>query len=316
MKSLVNYISFAVHSLAISLAVSHAHAEVTVKHDANNLVITATTDEFGSAPAIVLHDDFDSGTIGQQLSGWSLGSSSGQHNPVYSNDWAVTGSLSGMANFTSGNYNSTAEYKNLPDMDRVYLSYYVKVDKLGTDLSRNIKLARLSGGYVGGTYVQAVGFTFYDIHASGQFLQATIDFSESKFKHPWTADYVDNQWHRIEQYIKLSNPAKTANGITTVMVDGKTITDQVNIVNEETGMRYKWLTLPYYVAHDPGGDYKLYYDNVVVSKNRARVELCENDTYSDCKQPIIVKAASWSPKSITIAKESFSPKKPYIFNFN
>lgn len=294
----------------------HANVVFTLTEAQGNLVVSTESGDFGTAPAVVIHDDFDSGPIGQPLQNWNVATGSGTQNPSYSDYTSVTGKQSGMASFLGGNYNSSAEYKNLPDLDTAYLSYYFRVELLSGLPSRNIKLARLSGGHSGGVYVQAAGITFYDMHSNGQFQQASIDFADSKVKSVWTSDHVDNKWHRMQQYIKLSNPPKEANGITIAKLNGQEITNQVNIVNEETGMRYKWLTLPYYVAHDQGGDYKIYYDNVVVSKNRARVELCENDSYNDCKQPVIAKTVSWSPKSITIAKESLSLTKPYIFIFN
>lgn len=315
MKSLVNCVLFAVHSSLISLAALQAHAEVTVKPEADDLLITATTEGFGSDPGVVLHDDFDSGTAGQQLSGWSLGSSSGKHHPVYSNTSAITGSLSGMASFTEGNYNSTAEYKNLPDMDTVYLSYYFKVDKLGTEPSRNIKLARLSGGFTG-TYTQAIAVTLYDIYDNGTLQQATHTDQASKFKTVWIGDYADNAWHRSEMYIKLSNPKGSETGITSAKMDGKLIADLKGIINEETGMRYKWLSMPYYVAHDSGGDYKMYYDNVVVSKTQARIEACESEYYVECKKPVLLKFTSWTDKSITVKLADIPSLKPYIYVFN
>lgn len=303
-------------ALLLGLISSLALAQFTAEKVGENLVISAASDSFGSGPEVIIHDDFDAGTAGQPLQNWNVPAGSGTQNPSYSDFTSVTGKQSGMSSFLGTNYNSSAEYKNLPDLETAYLSYYFRVDLLSGLPSRNIKLARLSGGHDGRSYVQAVAFTFYDIHSNGNFQQASIDYAESKVKMAWTSDYVDSKWHRVQKYIKLSNPAKEANGITIAKLNRQEVTNQVNIVNEETGMRYKWLTLPYYVAHDQGGDYKIYYDNVVLSKNRARVELCENDSYNDCKQPVIAKTVSWSPKSITIAKESLSLTKPYIFIFN
>lgn len=315
MISTTQHIKLLMKVLIVFGTIHHASAEVSIKLVEDNLTITSTTDAFGSAPEVVLHDDFDSGVANQQLSGWSLGSTSRNQNPVYSDAFSITGKLSGMSSFLNGNYNSSAEYKNLPDMETAYLSYYFKVDKLGPDASRNIKLARLSGGY-NGVYIQSYAIGIFDIHSNGIVSLATDDNAESKFKTVWISDYANDSWHRAEMYVKLSNPQGTPTGVNSVRINGKSIFEGNNLINEETNMRYKWLTLPYYVAHDPGSDYKIYYDNVVVSKNRARVELCENDSYNDCKQPVIAKTVSWSPKSITIAKESLSLTKPYIFIFN
>lgn len=292
-----------------------ASMTVSVKESQGNITLSTESGDFGNSPEVIIHDDFDSGTAGLPLQNWTVSSGAGNQNPAYSNASALTGKQSGMSSFLGTNYNSSAEYKSLPNLDTVYLSYYFKVDHLSGEPSRNIKLARLSGGHTD-TYIQAIGMTIYDNYSSGQIQQASIDYSDSKVPSVWTGDHVDGKWHRIEKYIKLSNPPKTANGITIVRLNGRTAMNHVNVVNEESGMRYRWLTLPYYVAHDPGGDYKIYFDNVVVSKNQARVELCNNDVYADCKQPVIAKLDSWTAKSITINKESISAKHPYSFIFN
>lgn len=293
-------------------------AEVTVNPDAENLVITATTEGFGSDPNVVLHDDFDSGTVNQKLNGWSLGSTTGKHNPVYTDAFSVTGKLAGMASFIEGNYNSSAEYKNLPDMETAYLSYYFKVDKLGPTVSRNIKLARLSGGF-NGVYIQSYAIGMFDIYSNGIVSLASMDNAESKFKTVWIGDYATDSWHRAEMYVKLSNPKGTATGANWVRMDGKLIFDISGVINEETGMRYKWLTLPYYVAGNydvANADYKIYYDNVVLSKAAGRVEACESEYYSECKKPVVLKYASWTDKSITVKLADIPPQRPYIYVFN
>lgn len=317
MRKTFSHLHYKFLLLILTCSSIQAGAQITVSQNTDSIILTANSDLFNTAPPpVVIHDDFDNGVAGQPLQNWTISSSSNKQNPSYSNEAAITGTLSGMSSFLGGNYNSSAENKNLPNMDVVYLSYYFKVDLIAGAPSRNIKLARLSGGHDGSTYVQSVSFTFYDTQATGNFQQASIDFAESKVKPVWTADYVDNRWHRAEMYIKLSNPAGAANGITIAKIDGNIISNQTNIVNEETGMRYKWLTLPYYVAHDAGGDYKIYYDNVVVSKSRARVEICENDNYKECKNPVIAQITAWQPKSISIKKENYTAKKPYYFIFN
>lgn len=303
--------------LTVFLSVDLHAAAITVSEAQGNIVIATESLNFGVAPGVVLHDDFDSGTPGQPLAGWDLSSSAGLlQRPSYSTEASVTGKQSGMSSFLGTNYNSTAEYKNLGGLDTIYLSYYFRADKLSGDPSRNVKLARISGGHNNDTYNQSIGITSFDSNGSGALMQASKDFAESKVQTMWIGDYIGNGWHRAEYYVKLSNPAGTATGTTIGRLNSIPFANLTNVINEETGMKYHWLSMPYYVAHDAGGDYKIYYDNVVVSKNQARVELCDNDIYAECKQPVIAKLENWTAKSITLKKESITPKKPYYFIFD
>lgn len=77
--------------------------------------------------------------------------------------------------------------------------------------------------------------------------------------------------------------------------------------------------MPYYIAHDPGGSYEIYYDNVVLSKNPGRVEICDTDNYDSCKKPTVVQVSAWASNKITIPQEKFlkdAGSNLYIFNQN
>lgn len=121
---------------------------------------------FGEAPRVEVHDDFEDGRDESRLTGWELGSSHGSV-PVYSSDASVSGNLSGKSSFIGSNYNSSAEYKNLNNLRSVYLSYYVKIDQLSGNDSRNIKLARITSGYSGSYSQPSVGTTLFDIYSNG-----------------------------------------------------------------------------------------------------------------------------------------------------
>lgn len=291
-------------------------AKVELSQKGDRIVISSDNLDFGPSPDVKLHDDFESGSPGEVLQNWSVSASGGTGDlPRYANEFAVTGKSSGMSSFLGRNYNSSAEFKELGGLRTVYLSYYVKIDQLSGEPSRNIKLARLSGGYKGGTYNQAIGLTFFHNYNNGALFQASRDHSTSKVPTKWMGNYVDSQWHRIEYYVKLSTPGKE-DGVTLTRINGNKVVELHDIENDEVGIKYEWLSLPYFVSHDPGGDYKIYYDNVVVSKNMARIELCEHASYSKCQQPILAKVINWAPNKIEILAETLSGKNPYIFIFN
>lgn len=299
-----------------SIGALNAGAAITVFSDAAGLHIKSSDSALGDGPEVVLHDDFDAGVAGQLLTGgWSLGSSSGNQSPTYNDKQHVTGSKSGKASFLGSNYNSTAEYKSLPNMDSVYLSYYVKYVHLSGDLSRNIKLARLSAGYIDG-YQVCQGTTFFDYNTSNTFY-TPLEGANTPGATVWWDKPLVNEWHRLEQYLKLSAPAGAANGVSWLYADQKLIANLSNLVTQNYPSNIKWLTMPYYVAHDPGGDYEMYFDNVVVSKYPSRVEFCEADTYAMCKAPVIPKVKSWSPSEVVVdAAELNKNGRGYIYVFN
>lgn len=293
-----------------------ANAQITVEYAGDN-VILSTTGTFGNNPELILHDDFEGGIPNMPLTGWSLFSSHGKV-PVYSNADVVSGNLSGKADFTGENFNSTAEYKSLGGLTKIYVSYYFKVSLLSGVPSRNIKLGRLSSGYQT-AYVEPTGLTFFPVNANGIFYTYSTVAEDSKTPTTWMKDFTDSQWHRAEYILELSNPAGAANGKNRITLDGTVISSLTEKVTEELGNKIEWFTLPYYVAHDPGGSYQIFYDNVVLSKSPGRVEVCEEDTYSKCKKPTVVKVSSWENNKITFLQDRLlkgAGNNLYIFNSN
>lgn len=285
------------------------HAQLEVTKTQEHYRITGTN--FGTAPGVVLHEDFDTGEQGQKLLNWSLSGTA----PTYNNKDPVTGKLTGMSRFIGTNYNASAEFKQLGGLTTVYLSYYFKVVHLNGARSRNIKLARLSGGY-NGTYIQATGLTLFHGHSNGIFITATTDAGNATNPQVWTDNYADGKWHRAEYYVVLSSPAGASNGTSRLIIDGTVVANFENVITERTGKKFEWLTLPYYVAHDAGGDYEIHYDNVVVSKNRARVELCAESKYLQCARPIVADGVAWSNNAVTLNLAAIDKeKKQYAYVF-
>ena len=300
--------------LALFLA-ANAQSKIQLDYSDENIILSTTDNNFGSNPTVIVHDDFESGAINAPLANWSLSSSHGK-TPVYTNNDKVTGIFSAKADFSGGSFNSTAEYKSLGGISKVYVSYYFKVSHLSGAASRNIKLGRLSSGYQS-AYIEPTGLTFFPTNENGIFYTYSNIESESKTPTTWLDNFVDSQWHRAEYLLELSSPAGSANGKSLIILDGIKISEKNQIVTEELGNKIEWFTLPYYVAHDPGGDYLIFYDNVVVSKNPGRVEVCDKDTYSSCKKPTIIQVSNWENDRITIPQDRFlkgSGSNLYIFN--
>ena len=307
---------FSLIILTISLAYSTTilGVELSVSKSSDSMY-TISGSNFGVAQEAIIHDDFDEGVSGQELKNFSVSSNSLSQNPIYNDLTAVTGKNSGNSRFLGSNFNSTAEHKGLGGLDHVYLSYYVKVDHLRGDLSRNIKLVRLSSGYKS-KYIQMTGITLFHNNGSGIFYNYTGGTGDSNKNQKWisASSLIDGKWHRVEYHLILSSPAGNANGSATLKIDNKIVSNFENVVTEYTGNRVEWITLPYYVAHDAGGDYNIYYDNVVVSKNPARVEVCSSADYSSCQKPVLAKVTNWSNNEIRLKYPSGTNKYFYTFN--
>lgn len=278
-------------------------------------VFTITGGTFGVGPTVVLHTDFEEGSAGATLgTPWTLQSSGGPK-PTYTQEKRVTGTLSAKAHFTGSNYNSTAEFKSLPDLREIYVNYYVFVDHMSGDKSRNVKLARITSGYSSGGYDQpSLGITLFDTNSNGIIYMYP---GESKdYYDEWMGTLTNSGWRRVEYYVKLSEPASNNNGVIKVKIDGKIEMDFTGVTTDHFGNSFQWLSMPYYVAHDPGGDYSMYFDNVVVSNNSARIEICSNDTYTECSQPIVAKTEQWSSNSVSfsVIGEEMYNNYAYVFS--
>lgn len=335
--------------LSFSLLSSTCFASLTATEVNAQIKITSNNGNFNTGHNILIHEDFETGAHGSPILNATdastgitreSGSNIPAQTPKFTNAERINGGFAGKASFdkTLGNYNSTLEYKNLGGLSTVYLSYYFKVTSLDpqgnaidpdeynkgravTDpsyfhKSRNIKLARLSGGYKNG-YIQGIGVTLFHSYENGQFSTTSKDGQTSKVPAKWIEHYADGKWHRIEHYVVLSTPAGTANGVSSLRIDGVEIANYQNVVTEETGSSIQWLTMPYYVAHDAGDNYAIYYDNIVLSKDKARVELCDSNNYAMCKKSHIAKVISWGSAEITIDAKSAcatAARNIYVFN--
>ncbi|WP_372985194.1 hypothetical protein [Marinobacter sp.] len=307
-------VKYSTLSILLSLSISnHLYAlEVIPTNEPNTFSLSG--EGFGEAPTIALHADFEEGPIGGSLaSPWTLQSSGGPL-PTYTDDRQVTGKLAAKATFTGNYYNSTAEYKSLPKMRQIYVSYYVYVDHVAGDKSRNVKLARITSGYSSGGYDQpSLGITLFDNNNNGVIYMYP---GESKENYDdWMGTLTGKGWKRIEYFVRLSEPSSTNNGLIQVKIDGNIEMNFSNIITDYYGNSFEWLSMPYYVAHDPGGDYFMYYDNVYVSDNYARVEICSTQTYQDCTNPVISKIESWNTNNVVFSTTDEETYSKYVYVF-
>jgi hypothetical protein len=271
--------------------------------------VTIVGSGFGTRKSItpIIWDDFESGTAGSSIGGaWSLDSSAGGKTPEYSSAFAYRGSKSGFANFHTG-YNSTSEYKGTTDLTEFYLSYSVYNRATSGAPSRNVKFARVTTGTIDGVYSQPfVGYTQFDAQSTGVFYAYNpgsfiYDNPQNAEKDQiWTEPVMkQNRWQRVEYRSKF-NTAANFNGYVGFWVDNVPVyVNNAARLSDGTNTRgFKWLTLPYYVAHDPGGEYEIYYDDVYFDNTPARVEIGNSAEWSSCTQRVIQELVEWSATRI------------------
>lgn len=259
-------------------------------------------------------DDFESGNAGSALNGWLLDSSGGPK-PQYSSLKSHSGLKSGLAQFIGvNNYNCTA-YVSLGSLSEIYFSYWVYVDKLSGDYSRNIKYARAVGSssYKDNNWTMP-GFGITNLSSSitntgdptAYYWSPNDTTTKSTYLNYAAGDLAFGQWHRIEMYSKVNSQLDVNDGVLQVWDNGKLLVNQTSIVNTTISQlypnerTYRWFVLPFYVAHDPGGDHNIYYDDVYIDNTRARVEMCQNSTWSTrgkCETQI---PTAWNPNGSSI----------------
>jgi hypothetical protein len=199
----------------------------------------------------------------------------------------------------------------------IYLSYWVYIDRLAGEQSRNIKLGYLStttpnDDWLHGTPQFQVNRFYHSSQGRGEgmYIQnSAYPFEDGNVVYfPDGYLFEEGMWQRIELYLKLGSP-DIANGkrgfwYNKLRVSHPKIDDNACMTLESTSTKpfIENVLLGNYVAHDPGGDYALYYDDVYVDTTQARVELCDTPTWPDGKIVAhceIQVPISWTDGSIT-----------------
>lgn len=199
----------------------------------------------------------------------------------------------------SETYNSTLEIKNLDEYlvqdgitpDAIFASYYVKIDHLSGEKSRNIKLLRLTSGYNGGYLQPTVGVTIFHNTNSAIFYNY---YGSGDHNLKWVKVPPMNQWVRLDYYVKMSSSKGTSDGAIALYYNGEKITELTDVVTNNTDNFFEWATLPYYVAKDPGGVYEMHSDSLAILPSYRRIEACmvkdfrDAQDYSDCENPVVL----------------------------
>jgi len=275
--------------------------------------ITITGSGFGpkTNATPILWDDFNYGLNGSNanLNGWVPSIS---NSPTYSSARSHSGGVSVASHFTAPEYNSTTT-KPIGALSTVYYSFWVYIDHLSGDISRNIKLTRVSSGPSGDVIHcdPSIGFTLmYSDHYVHQFYEGSGNATRPAYydnRNP-VPSFVGH-WEKMEFYVKLSSAAGIPDGQIQIFRDGYQIVNTSTAYTLDTGTcgtNFQNITLSFYTAHDKGGDYIIYSDDVYLDDTRARVELCPGSAWSSRGQCETQIPKSWdsSGKSIAVKVNS------------
>lgn len=297
-------------STLLMLSTTALGAPIITKASNSSNNITIEGSSFGAKTIVPPYkwDDFESGNTGTELNGWLLDSSGGPK-PQYSSLRSHSGLKSGLAQFNGvNNYNCTA-YVSLGNLTEIYSSYWVYVDKLSGDYSRNIKYARAIGSstYKDNNWTMP-GFGITNLspavtnpgEPTAYYWTPNDITTKSTYFNYAGGDLTFGEWHRIEMYSKVNSQLDANDGILQMWDNGKLLVNLTGIANTTSSQlypsarTYRWFVLPFYVAHDPGGDHNIFYDDVYIDNTRARVEMCQNNTWNTrgkCEPQI---PTSWS----------------------
>lgn len=284
----------------------------------SSIQISGTLFGTKATAAPLVWDNFESGTDGSDLAGWSL--SSGYH-PVYSTTQHWGDGKSARLTLTQDS-NVNEARKNITGSTEIYASYNFYLVANG---GRHTKMLRITKGQdVHGT--PRMGYTAgpsyaYVFTGAGEGLEDSLNnLPNDGPEDPAWPHYgaSESTWHRDEYWLRLSAP-DVADGFAVAWRDGTRKTPNTPIVTHKAaddGSVIDWIFLPYF-AQDASRT--LYVDNVYIDNTRARVEICDQSTYptgslaAHCEIQV---TSAWSATSITVTvnRGSFaSPSNAWLY---
>jgi|GEM_PF-1372304 len=300
--------------------------------------ITITGAGFGTkspAPPI-LWDNFDAGPDGTSLDskvnwiGWT-GGGGGIGVPTdelggqitSSNPYGGTGlSVKNAITTSESGKNFNTSYFDYParEADEVYFTYVHKRDVPNPPVDENGNVTK--HGHVGtqvdrydGPGVAAISF-FSTYYQNGPRLAGESEQDHYHFGswHDWSR----TTWSRHEIYKKNSVPAGALNGEVHFEMVGSpsSIRNEKQIITRAAGQTWKnssvWLPL---AIANVTEDQTMWVDNVYVDDTRARVEIGNQSTFSECTIREIQIPITWSSQQITatLNKGTLSTGTNYLF---
>jgi PKD repeat protein len=277
--------------------------------------VTISGSGFGAKAnaAPVKFDNFESGTPGNDLSGWAFDMSGPDGEPEYSATYVRPNSArSAKAKFDSGRYLSAFGIYSPTDITQVYIDTWYLYDPASPP-SRNHKLIRLYANQYDG--MPNLFFNIYCHSNEGALLSQSLPTEVHKENEiaytSWTWSSADKHWVHLQMYFKENSAPMAEDGVAQIYIDGVEYVDKVTFRTRDDLAPSMWhsIWLGNYLGHDavtecpdesPGASYT-YWDDTYVDYTRARVEIGNAATYdASTHREIQIPQTTWSPSSIII----------------
>lgn len=316
--------------------------------------ITVSGSGFGIVgPDIEIFDDFEKGTNGNAISTVSGSAQVNQwaeaeteDAPKYSNAYAHSGLLSNVQAWDESlNEETTFQVRanfqgSVTEGEEAYFSYWIFIPAGGHVPSGpsnpNWKLWTIYGRPFASNYSSPYTQTvLYEELPTNYFLCPDAWYDDSG-RDGMTADSIygiydegycpfgmnKGEWHRMEAYLKAGSSSNGALGTWEMnsSLARRQIGYQTGLTTIHPGDYWDTIGFP---AYSRGADYsnpvtKTYYDDIYVATGagaRARVEIGNAPTYSECTNLATITPTSWSDTSIsaTVRQGSFSNGSAYLF---
>lgn len=303
----------------------------------NGESITISGTGFGATgPTVVIYDDFEKGSNGNIISTSANSAQVNQwsdvevapDNPKYSTTVANSGSLSMLSDQASGDGGHWAAVAFTANT-RVFTSFWVmlptgdEVPGTGEGGGSNWKLGDVNAGEISSPSSQyTTCVTLSDLPPGGAFQSPGAWYGSSGLDDGGYCEttWVKNRWHRFDNYYVGSTGTSGSDQLWEM--DSATT---YNRIWNQTGMHnlqaadsagWKIFRLHSYARQDSNG--QCYYDDVYVATGagaQARVEVCNNATYTSATNCAIATPTSWGDTSITatVRGGSFTTGTAYLF---
>jgi hypothetical protein len=288
--------------------------------DGQNITITGIN--FGAnGPNVVVFDDFEKGTNGNNLSDtihnaqigtWKDLSSMDPYYPTYSNLNSHSGSLAMRSDWNIGSTGSSVRYVS-PEIssyqNKIFFSFWLYLPQgqvipgASGPYGSNWKLYWLfsnsgfQNDYVGATQASSLPDTM------GQFFPVSwLDGSQNRASVDWmNTPFVNGRWSRIDVNLIGNTSVGSIAAWFTDSANKRYLMGSDNgrtLDDGTTGWRY--LNLPGFARSDTNSN--TYYDDIYVASGlgaQARVEIGNNQVYENCTNLAIITPNSWSNNQIT-----------------
>jgi len=317
----LNKIKIVVTGLAI-LGSPHLSAAPTITSVNGEITPGSTAQISGSGfgqktnPQPFKWDDFENGALGNSPSnyGWLK---YGDLNPVYTNKRSYSGSQAILREtpYSRDDFNSVG-LKGLNSL-QIYYSGWFFWEKVSGNFDRGspvVKLLRVNSSLAnttGAFYSGGTGASFWmtqipEANGSVWTYAGVVNGNGTDQQDIATerldpANIIEGKWHRIELYMRLSDPAGSSNGEARVWINGIPSYNKQGVTrtSSDAGYLLDSFLLPGMI--DKGGQVMNYFtDDVYVDRTPQRIELCTSPTWENCKtNKTIQKITAWSDTSVS-----------------